>query len=166
MTDTKHDAVRRGRGPSPAENDAKDGAELMAAGDYEGALRAFDDALALDPKHGYSLYGAAFSLSKILEASPEDLRGRRLPALIDRLLDVTPPNAYWEGVADEDLPRKAVIFALGTRAAHRLASAKGPKDLNAALKAVEKSIAMMRPTDDAEPAQKLRDRVLGAIKGS
>ena len=142
--------VRKGRGPSPAGPNAKEGGIALRAGEYEDALRAFDDALALDPKHPYSLYGAAWALTKLVEASPEDARAQRILPLAERLLDVTPPHAHWEGVADEELPRKAIAFALATRASMRAARGKGAKDFQAALGFIDKALAMTRPTDDAD----------------
>jgi tetratricopeptide (TPR) repeat protein len=152
----------RTRGPTPADEDTKDGDRFLASGKVADALAAFDDALALDPKHMGALYGAGSALEQLNATAPAEANVRRVLALADRILERTPPYALSAKVEEHRVPREAIAFAYGVKAKYGVERSKGPKDLERALAQIDKALSFAREADVAG-YQATKDRILAAL---
>lgn len=159
----KPEAVRASR----ADGLAKRGSALMHAGAYNKALELFDEALALDPKHLFALYGAAYSLGALDHVEHDEARIDRILQLADALIARTPEESLWPYLQAHMFPRGTLRFARNARAWWWMKRSKSQADLERALAEVDHGLSLKAPTEGDQVLLGLWDtkvRVLLALE--
>lgn len=130
---------------------ARKGSELVANGDFVGALAHFEKVLTVDPKHIYALYGAAHCKSALMQ----NLRGLDRDGALDgilafchRLIHRTPESSLRGDSKEHLFPRETLRFAYEKLASYQMERAKTKKDLEVALGHIDHCLSLTSPIEE------------------
>ena len=130
---------------------ARRASELVAKGDYVGALAHFEKVLTVDRKHLYALYGAAHCMGALMQG----LRGLDrdgahdgILAFCHRLIHRTPESSLRSDLKEHLFPRETLRFAYEKIAAYGMERARTKNDLEKALAHIDHCLSLTTPLED------------------